>query len=81
MKPWNKPIRFHYASNVKKYDKQNITHNKNYGVTNWMVGTCTYPWSPWVQIHIGYFSVQIKWYLITVIFSVICFMTGVLIGN
>lgn len=77
MKSWNKPIRFHYAKNLKNYDRENNSYHKNFGVTNWMVGTCNYPWSPWVQIHIGYFSVQIKWYLIAAIFSAICFIVGV----
>ncbi len=79
MKSWNKPIRvskFEDMKRLKEYDKTFHQNNKHYGVTNWMVGTCCYPWSPWVQIHIGYFSIQIKWYLIVLLLMVLCFIVG-----
>ena len=55
MKVWNRPIRVHYWGHIEE---------GMWGITNWMVGTCAYPWSPWVQVHLGRISVQIKWYVI-----------------
>jgi hypothetical protein len=79
MQLWNKPIRIskiEHIKRMKEYDKRFNENSKYYGVTNWMVGTCDFPWSPWVQIHIGYFSIQIKWYLIVLIMMALSFILG-----
>lgn len=76
MKVWNKPIRVDNGRRMKEYDRQNKTNNKQYGITNWMVGTCVYPWRPWVQIHVGYWSIQIKWYLVVTILCGLSFLSG-----
>jgi len=79
MKPWNKPIRLSTREeirHIKKHDKRFNENSKHYGVTNWMVGTCKNPLAPWVQIHFGYFCVQIKWYLIVLLLMVLSFTFG-----
>jgi hypothetical protein len=80
MKPWNKPIRISKREHVlrlKIHDERFGEDNRHYGVTNWMVGTSQFPWSPWVQIHIGYWSIQIKWYLIALTAIIGAFVLGV----
>ncbi|MMZ43558.1 hypothetical protein D1872_51140 [compost metagenome] len=92
MRPWNKPIRFNNGKELREYEFENRQlyddlkskgiqaiepeSYKSFGVTNWMVGTCKYPWSPWVQISFGYASVQIKWYLIVLILIIVAFIAG-----
>lgn len=82
MKSHNKSVRLsskEQIQSLKKYDKRFNENSKHYGITNWMVGTCEYPWSPWIQIHIGYFSIQIKWYLIVIMLILLSFITGILL--
>jgi len=80
MKPRNKPIRIHYFRGKKAIHKLNGVEPYNpwrtWGVTNWMVGTSEYPWSPWVQIHFGRASIQIKWYLVVGLGLIGSFMLG-----
>ncbi|WP_211747934.1 hypothetical protein [Paenibacillus sp. Marseille-Q4541] len=80
MNIWNKPIRINNGCKVKEFDRESKTNNRQYGITNWMVGTCVYPWTPWVQIHIGYWSIQIKWYLIVAAMCGLSFIGGTLIN-
>lgn len=86
MKSWNKPIRTSSIKEVKykrKLWKNRTTsygvYERHWGVTNWMVGTCNNPLDPWVQIHIGYFCIQIKWYLIAILLISISFITGLIL--
>jgi len=64
-KPWNKPVRVSYSDQMK-----------GYGITNWMVGTGRYPWSPWLQLHIGGLCIQVKYYVLTLILIVGSFFLG-----
>lgn len=84
MKAWNKPIRLHYCRSDSILTKNgfepfNPWKKEDWGVTSWMVGTCTYPWSPWVQVSLGRISIQIKWYVIVGLLCVSSFISGLLI--
>lgn len=86
MKPWNKPIRMSSLKDVRYKRKlwKNRRHEygvyeRHWGVTYWMVGTCDNPLKPWIQIDIGYFWIQIKWYLIALLLMVISFIIGLII--
>ena len=79
MKPWNKPIRIDYRKPCTRLTLSGEKQWKGeWGVTNWMVGTCNYPWSPWVQFHFGRLSIQIKWYLIAALAVAGAFFLGTL---
>jgi hypothetical protein len=78
MKSKNKPIRMSSIKELKYKLQHKNDYSKFYGVTNWMVGTCKTPLSPWVQIHIGYFCIQIKWYLIVSVLIIASFILGTL---
>ena len=76
MKTWNKPIRMSSIKELKYKIQHKDDFKRFYGVTNWMVGTCNTPLSPWIQIHIGYFSIQIKWYVVVLLLMTISFIAG-----
>lgn len=79
MKVWNKPFRVCSINGMRRYralDKKFKTNNRHYGVTNWMVGNCDTPLKPWVQIHIGYFCIQVKWYIVVILFMILSFVLG-----
>ena len=83
MKVWNKPIRFHYCrAKVVLAENGHEPFNpwrEDWGVTNWMVGTCRTPGAPWVQVNFGRISIQIKWYIIVGLLCVGSFISGLLI--
>ena len=83
MKPWNKPIRFHYVRSTEAMTNKGLEPfnpwREWWGVTSWMVGTCKYPWSPWIQIHFGKFGIQVKWYLMVGISVIGAFVAGILV--
>lgn len=66
MKAWNKPVRIA------------LLKEPWWGITNWLVGTCAFPWSPWVQISIGRLNIQIKWYVIVALAITASFFLGTL---
>ena len=86
MKRWNKPIRMSSLKEVKRKRKlwknrfaEYGVYERCWGVTNWMVGTCNSPLNPWIQVDIGYFYIQIKWYLIVLFLMVVSFILGKLL--
>ena len=74
MKSWNKPIRISYF----KGPKERILPYY-YGITNWMVGTCLHPWSPWIQISFARLNIQIKWYIVIGLLMIASFIGGMLV--
>ena len=82
MKAWNRPIRFGYFRGwIWRGECHDIPHTpwKEWGVTNWMVGTCRTPLSPWIQIALGRITIQIKWYIIIGLALIASFIGGMLI--
>jgi len=82
MKSYNRPIRMSKAEHIKRlkdYDKRWNEDSRLYGVTNWSVGTNYKPWHTWIQIHFGYFSIQIKYYLIILALMALSFVVSKLI--
>lgn len=79
MKAWNKPIRIYHHQKVWVSIGKPARPYKRWGITNWMVGTCTYPWSPWIQISLCKFSIQIKYYILVATGMIGMFLFGTLL--
>lgn len=79
MKAWNKPIRIHYWKYEYLITKSGQRPYKGeWGISNWMVGSCAYPWSPWLQISLGRLNIQIKYYILAATGLVSSFILGTL---
>ncbi len=83
MKAWNKPIRFRYCRSKMIYTRNGLEPfspwRTDWGITNWMVGTCQTPLTPWIQISFGRINIQIKWYVVVGLLCIGSLILGLLI--
>ena len=83
MKTWNRPIRCYYFRDKMWCSEEGTMRlnpwKEDWGVTNWIVGTCRTPLSPWIQISLGRITIQIKWYVVIGLAIIGSFIGGLLI--
>lgn len=77
MKVWNKPIRI--QKHWKGWQSIGEPICAKWGITSWMVGRCEYPWSPWLQLSLGTFTIQIKYYVLVSVGIIGAFLLGILV--
>ena len=85
MKAWNKPIRLHYSRTTMIETENEVRllnpWKEEWGITNWIVGTCHDIWAPWIQISLGKITIQIKWYVVIGLAIIGSFIGGMSIGH